>query len=102
MPLKRPPAHLLRKARADTAEMRKDTVRTYLQNGWSLTICCLDCPRIVQWTPPELERRLADKLDASIADIAARAVCAPPEGCGSHDIALYPEPYHKPWTWPQP
>ena len=54
--LKRPPKKHLQ--HFDLAKIdRGDTIRTYLERGYSLAICCKDCPRLVEWTPPELEKR---------------------------------------------
>jgi hypothetical protein len=64
--LKRPPERMLERFRVDP-QMRSDTIRLYLEKGWSLAVCCRDCPRIVEWTPPQLAERFADKLDLSIA-----------------------------------
>jgi hypothetical protein len=68
--LKRPPAHLLRSFRL--GQIGDDTVRTYLANGWSLAICCRNCPRLIEWTPPQLEEKFGDRVNLRIADIAQR------------------------------
>lgn len=95
--LKRPAAHLLRPG--IDPQMRRDTVRTYLRNGWSLAICCCDCPRLVEWTPADLARRFASTLDVSIADIAERLTCKGEGGCGSSEVALFPHPFDGVWSW---
>ncbi len=98
--LKRPPAKLL--LRFHIGQIGNDTVRTYLTKGWSLAICCKDCPRLIEWTPAELERRFGERLDLRIADIAKRLTCSGDEGCGSRDIAVFPHLYDGAWTWPPP
>lgn len=98
--LKRPPAKLLR--RFDAGQIGDDTVRTFLMKGFSLAICCRDCPRLIEWTPPELAERFASKLDLRIADLAARLTCTGEGGCASHDIAVFPHLYDLAWRWSPP
>jgi len=98
--LKRPPKKAL--DRFNIAQVGDDTIRTFLENSFSLAICCRDCPRLIEWTPPELERRFGDKLALRIATLAERLTCAGEEGCGSHDIAVFPHLYDTPWTWSGP
>lgn len=98
--LKRPPATLLQ--RFHVGQVGNDTVRTFLENGYSLAICCRDCPRLIEWTPPELQERFGDRLDLRIADLARRLSCTGEGGCGSHDIAVFPHLYDLPWSWSPP
>jgi hypothetical protein len=98
--LKRPPAKAL--VRFHVGQVGDDTVRTYLENGFSLAICCKDCPRLIEWTPHEMEARFGGKLQLRIADIASRLTCAGEEGCGSHDIAVFPHLYDGVWRWSEP
>lgn len=77
-----------------------DTVSTYLEQGWSLAICCKACERLMEWTPPELVARFGVRDFPPIAAVAARLVCGGEAGCGSHDIAVFPHLYDGPWTWP--
>ena len=77
-------------------------VRTYLRNGYSLAICCRDCPRLIEWTPPEMEAKFGHRLDLRIADIAARLSCTGESGCGAHDVAVFPHLYDLPWKWTPP
>ena len=35
-------------------QVRDRTIRNYLEKGFSLGICCRNCPRTIEWTPPEL------------------------------------------------
>ena len=43
-------------------QVRDRTIRNYLEKGFSLGICCRNCPRTIEWTPPELLRRFGDRL----------------------------------------
>ncbi len=95
--LKRPAAKLLE--RFHVGQIGDDTVRTYLEKGFSLAIACKDCPRLIEWTPPELQRRFGDRLDLKIADIAERLACTGDGGCGSHDVAVFPHGYDGDWAW---
>jgi hypothetical protein len=96
--LKRPEAKYL--LRFHAGQVGDDTIATYLENGWSLAICCKDCPRMVEWTPQDLQQRFGDRLQLKIADLVPRLTCTGPEGCGSHEIAVFPHFYDGEWTWP--
>jgi hypothetical protein len=85
-------------ARFTTAAIGGDTVGLYLAKGWSLAICCKACPRLVEWTPPELQRRFGDRPGLRIATIAERLACAGEGGCGSDEVAVFPHAYDG--TWP--
>ena len=98
--LKRPPEKLVQKAKL--SHIGDDTVRTFLTNGYSLAICCKDCPRVVEWTPPQLLERFSSKLDVGIAQLAERLSCSGEGGCGSHKIAVFPHLYDLPWSWCEP
>jgi hypothetical protein len=98
--LERPPDRLLKTFKI--AQIGNDTVRTYLRRGFSLPICCRDCPRLIEWTPPELERRFGDRLDLRIADLAERLSCSGAGGCGAKDVAVFPHLYDLPWRWSPP
>ena len=76
-----------------------DTIRLYLEKGFSLVICCKVCERLVEWTPPELLERFGDKRGLQIADLAVRLMCAGDDGCGSHDIAVFPHLCDDPLQW---
>jgi hypothetical protein len=97
--LKRPPKKLLQNFDLDKID-RDDTIRAYLERGYSLAICCKDCPRLIEWTPPDLEQRFGERLDLRIRDLAARLTCAGEVGCGSRNVAVYPHLYDWPWDWP--
>jgi hypothetical protein len=99
-PLRRPAEYLLRKWRGGTPEMREETITSYLKAGNSLCLCCLDCPRIIQWTPPALAQRFEGKLHTTIADLVGRVACKGEGGCRSKNIALFPVDYPLPWSWP--
>jgi len=94
----RPPAKTL--VRFHAGQVGDDTVRSYLTDGFSLAICCRECPRVVEWTPPELAEKFAKRLDLRIADLVPRLACTGEDGCGSHDIAVFPHFYDQAWTWP--
>lgn len=98
--LARPPAELLR--RFHLGQVGDDTVETYLAKGWSLAICCRACPRLIEWTPPELAKRFGDRPGLKIAMIAERLTCSGEAGCGSHDVAVFPHPFAAHWSWAPP
>jgi hypothetical protein len=93
----RPPAKAVQAFRPEQAG--RDTVRTYLSKGWSLAICCKDCPRLVEWTPDALHRRFSGRLDLRIADQASRLTSAGDDGCGSARVAVFPHPFEGDWSW---
>ena len=99
--LERPSDKLLRQFHI--GQIGNDTVRTFLQKGWSLAICCRSCPRLIEWTPPDLQERFGDRLDLRIADLAGRLACSGDEGCGSRGVAVFPHLYDGVWEWqPEP
>jgi hypothetical protein len=100
-----PPSTLKRPTKKQLASFTvtgigNDSVEDYLKSGFSLAICCRDCLRLLEWTPPELQRRFGDRLGLKIADIALRLSCAGEGGCGSHDVAVFPHLYEGRWSWP--
>jgi hypothetical protein len=97
--LQRPPAKLLQ--RFHVRQVGNDTIRTYLSKGFSLAICRRDCPRLTEWTPPELLERFGSRVDLRIADLLPRLSCTGDGGCGSHDVAVFPHIYAGPWSWPE-
>lgn len=99
--LKPPPKKAL--DRFHVGQVGDDTVRTYLESGFSLAICCRNCQRLIEWTPPELERRFGAKLRLRIADLCERLACTGEAGCGARDIAVFPHLYDDPaWRWAPP
>ena len=98
--IKRPDEKLI--SRFALWQVKADTVRTYLGRGYSLGICCRNCPRIIEWTPPELLRRFENRVDLPLKELVPRLACTGEDGCGSHDIAVFPHLYDQPWTWPPP
>jgi hypothetical protein len=99
--LKAPPKKALDRFRIE--QIGDDTIRTFLENGFSLAICCRDCKRLTEWTPPVLEQRFGAKLGLRMADLCERLACTGEEGCGSHDIAIFPHLYDDPtWRWTPP
>jgi len=95
--LERPAERLLKTF--NISQVGNDTIRTYLRRGFSLAICCRDCPRMMEWTPPELERRFGDRLDLRIAELAERLSCSGEGGCGAQDVAVFPHLCDLPWRW---
>ena len=85
--LERPADRLLKTF--TVAQVGNDTVRTDLQRGFSLAICCRDCPRLIEWTPPDLQERFGGRLDLRIADLAKRLSCTGDGGCGAKDVAVF-------------
>jgi hypothetical protein len=80
-----------------------DTVRTYLENAYSLAVCCRACMRLVEITPPQLEERFGSWLDLGITVIGKRLRCTGEDGCGSDDVAVFPHLYDDPdWRWTPP
>jgi hypothetical protein len=98
--LQRPAAKMLQ--HFHLAQIGDDTIRTYLRGGLSLAICCRDCPRLVEWTPPMLDARFGRQPNLRIADVASRLSCRGEGGCGSRNIAVFPHLYDTPWTWAGP
>jgi len=93
--LKPPPRSAL--ARFHVGQVGDDTVASYLAKGWSLAICCKACTRLVEWAPPELDRRFGDQPHLRIAAILERLTCAGEDGCGSREIAVFPHLYDGAW-----
>lgn len=95
--LKRPPQKAVQVFHPGQAG--DDTIADYLAAGWSLAICCKACPRLVEWTPPELAARFGDRPGLRIADLARRLACTGEGGCGSRDVAVFPHPFDGAWAW---
>lgn len=98
--LKRPPEALIR--RFHLGQVGADTVATFLTKGYSLAICCRECPRTIEWRPPQLLEKFEHRVDVKIADIAARLSCSGEEGCGATDVAVFPHLYDGAWSWKRP
>lgn len=96
--LARPEAKLVQ--RFHVGMVGDHTIRNYLEQGWSLGIFCKNCPRTIEWTPPDLLERFGDKLDLKIAKLVPRLACTGDEGCGSKEVAVGPHLYDGEWTWP--
>jgi hypothetical protein len=96
--LQRPDAKLI--SRFALWQVRDRTIRNYLEKGFSLAICCRNCPRTIEWTPADLLQRFGSRLDLPLKDLVPRLSCTGEEGCGSHDIAVFPHLYDGAWTWP--
>ena len=91
MSAKRPAERLIRSFR--TAMVGADTIGDYLAAGHSLVICCKVCPRIVEWTPPELERRFGATPQLRLSSLVPRLGCMGVDGCGSKEVAVFPQLY---------
>ena len=96
--LKRPAQQLI--SRFDVWQVKDRTIRSFLEKGFSLAICCKACPRIIEWTPQELLAKFDGKLDLQLADLVPRLNCSGDEGCGSKEVAVFPHLYDGEWRWP--
>jgi hypothetical protein len=96
--LQRPDEKLI--SRFGLWQVKDHTIRTYLEKGFSLGICCRNCPRTIEWTPPELLQGFGDRLDLPLKVLVPRLSCTGDDGCGSHDIAVFPHLYDQAWRWP--
>lgn len=99
-PLRRPPAKAIKAFHI--GQVGDDTIRTFLENSFSLAICCKACPRLIEWTPPELAQKFGDRPDLRLADLVPRLACTGEGGCGSHEIAVFPHFWAGPWRWTPP
>jgi hypothetical protein len=45
-------------------------------------------------------RRFATQLDLPLKVLVPRLSCTGEDGCGSHDIAVFPHLYDGSWAWP--
>lgn len=96
--LKRPDQKLI--SRFDVWQVKDRTIRGFLEEGFSLAICCKACPRMIEWTPPELLAKFEGKLDLRLADLVPRLSCTGEEGCGFREVAVFPHLYDGEWPWP--
>lgn len=96
--LKRPAEKLI--LRFDVWQVKDRTIRSYLEKGFSLAICCKHCPRMIEWTPPQLFQKFDGKLDLQLADLVPRLSCSGDAGCGSKEVAVFPHLYDGAWRWP--
>ncbi len=95
--IERPPEKWIRAFRPGM--VGRDRIRDLLKDGFSLVICCKDCPRMVEWTPPELADRFAGKVDLPLIELIPRLTCAGESGCGSPEIAVFPNFWPGDWRW---
>lgn len=95
--LKRPSQKMLNAFRIGM--VGRDTVRTLLENNFALVICCKHCPRMTEWTPPALAERYGEKVDIPLADLVPRLSCSGDEGCGTREIAIFPNFWPGAWRW---
>lgn len=96
--LERPEERLIQKF--DVWQVKDRSIRSFLAKGFSLAICCKHCPRMIEWTPPELLAKFDGKLDLELADLVPRLSCTGEEGCGSKEVAVFPHLYDGVWRWP--
>ena len=96
--LERPADRLIQKF--EVWQVKDRTIRGLLDKGFSLAICCKACPRMIEWTPPELLQKFETKLDLRLADLVPRLSCSGDEGCGSKEVAVFPRLYDGEWDWP--
>lgn len=99
-PPRRPPEALIQRFRL--GQVGEDTVRSFLEARFSLVICCKACPRLVAWTPPDLAERFGHRTDLRLADLVPRLACVGEGGCGSREIAVFPEFWPGDWRWTPP
>lgn len=89
--LKRPDQKLIDKFRPDMVDVAgANTVGALVDKGFSLVICCKACPRMVEWSPADLEEKFADRLGLRLFDLVPRLTCSGPEGCGHKEVAVFP------------
>jgi hypothetical protein len=89
-PLTRPPRKWL-----DNFQLKhlgNDTVGSYIEKRFSLCIYCVDCPRVIEWTPAELTNRFYQRPGLRLAELVPRLVCT----CKSARIAV--GPHYNPLT----
>ncbi len=67
-----------------------DTIATLLDNGWSLGVCCRDCPRTIEMKVEEIEARFGAYRGLRLVDLLPKLTCGAPKGCGSTDMVLFP------------
>jgi hypothetical protein len=67
-----------------------DTIATLLDNGWSLGICCRNCPRTIDMKPEAIENRFAGHRDFKLVDLLPLLSCGEEKGCGSTDMVIFP------------
>jgi hypothetical protein len=89
--LERPADRLIQKF--DVWQVKDRTIRGLLEKRFSLAICCKACPRMIEWTPPDLLQKFETKLDLRLADLVPRLSCSGDEGCGSREVAVFPHLY---------
>jgi hypothetical protein len=67
-----------------------DTIGTLLDNGWSLGICCRDCPRTIEMKPEAIEEKFGAYRGLRLVDLLPKLTCGQDRGCGSTDMVLFP------------
>ena len=67
-----------------------DTIGTLLDHGWSLGICCRNCPRTIEKKPEAIRERFGVYRRMKLADLLPKLSCGTEKGCGSTDMVLFP------------
>jgi hypothetical protein len=67
-----------------------DTIATLLDNGWSLGICCRNCPRTIEMKPEAIEEKFGAYRHLKLVDLLPKLTCGTEKGCGSTDLVLFP------------
>ncbi|HVY33892.1 MAG TPA: hypothetical protein VG960_05670 [Caulobacteraceae bacterium] len=68
----------------------QDTIGTLLDNGWSLGVCCRDCPRCIEMKPEAIEAKFGAYRHLKLVDLLPKLECGTDKGCGSKDMVLFP------------
>jgi len=71
-------------------QIGNDTIATLLDNGWSLGICCRNCPRTIEMRPEAIEEKFGDYRHLRLVDLLPKLTCGAEKGCGSTDMVLFP------------
>lgn len=71
-------------------QIGNDTIATLLDNGWSLGICCRNCPRTIEMRPEAIEEKFGAYLHLKLVDLLPKLTCGTERGCGSTDMVLFP------------
>jgi hypothetical protein len=67
-----------------------DTIATLLDNGWSMGICCRECPRTIEMKPEAIEEKFGGYRRLRLVDLLPKLTCGTDKGCGSTDMVLFP------------
>src|SRR6201994_1073444 len=70
--------------------MGGDTIGTLLDRGWSLGICCRQCPRTIEMKPEAIEEEFGAYRRMKLVDLLPKLTCGTQRGCGSAEMVLFP------------